>query len=431
MIVAIMIAMDASPSNERIDLGQVVASAYREKIFVTWALRLALGFLIALIVSILTLDYLGPWSLIPAVVVGAAATWRANARRMLQMGAEYLRDPSLPVSFTLSNTESVDAINVRPGDWACRQRRAATKQVKSIDGTENKPPTEDKAMILKWVIATTASRDERDLVLRFSDGDVERPQAKNQYYRFRPKRMAISSESVQEAARVLGDLLSLLVAGSAPELDLARSLTNYYSEPSVHRALRAGLSKKLIEQDNGLGKFFLELCAVFSRRIDERLRRNCLVGMSPAGEVWIKSSGMPLSKEGKPGFGSRAGARYSAESLAFRPVGSGQSTNTADTSNDQPRESETENQTVRSPRKNSDGPAIMLSTAICGGGAGLAALLNRQIIWERIIFVLLVSLAGCAFLALICSGLLYMAMWWRAGRRTSNQDDTPAKPKHD
>jgi hypothetical protein len=197
----------------RIDPGQMVAATRRESPGLLRLLRLAVGAVASFIVLTLTGNILGPWSFLPAIVIGSAAAYGANGRRLLQIGAEIAgqSDRSIPMSANPREPELVRAMNILPGDWICpadtykeileeaqqkylRQReraemlRTASGQVeKASDDHSDQAGMKDPAIPLKYVIATEGSPDEKNMILKLENGDKPELSRYQPCYRRRPK----------------------------------------------------------------------------------------------------------------------------------------------------------------------------------------------------------------------------------------------------
>jgi len=248
------------------------------------------------VVLISTGNVLGSWSLLPAIIVGAATAWRSNGRRLLQIGAELASQSNRSIlkSAMPSNTELVSAINIHPGDWACpddkyqriceeaerqqrrlqdvlEKRHAASGQIDESQRVGYQKVAKDPAIPLELVITMSESSDKKKLTLRLASGDLWEARRLQLFYRHRPK-AGSTSKPIEDASLALDELLTSLGSGGASESDLISKLGKSHSEASVHRALRAALSHRLIKQEVRLGRSFREICAVFSPRMDARLR---------------------------------------------------------------------------------------------------------------------------------------------------------------
>jgi len=220
--------VNARGGDQRIDPRQLAARTVRDAPAILRLPRLAVGFVAAFVVLISTGNVLGSWSLLPAIIVGAATAWRSNGRRLLQIGAELAgqSNPSISHSAMPSNTDLVQAFNIYPGDWACpkvkyqRIREEAERQRRRLQGPAEKRRAtsgqadesqregdqivaEDPAIPLEWVIAISDSPDKKKLILRLVGGDVYGAPKGQQFYRCRPKAMPSSKPSIGEASLAL------------------------------------------------------------------------------------------------------------------------------------------------------------------------------------------------------------------------------------
>lgn len=420
-----------------------------------WPPRLILGFVAAFVVLIFTGKILGIWFLLPAVIIGAVTTWRSSGRRLLQIGAELAGQstPSLWTSAVPGNTELVSAINVLPGDWAysylryqkiykaaerehrrlqelAGKRRAAPGQTDASQSEDDRPVMKVPVIPLEWVIATAESTDRKRLNLRFASGDVDDVRQNQQYYRRRPKNKPISKKTIEEASAALSELLGSLASASMSEIDLLKKLVRSYSDASAQRALRAGLSQRLIQQEVGFGRLIREICAVFSPGMEIRLRRSCTLSLSPAGEAWVRENNFPASDdassmtaENKNDLGTIN--NFFIGDSTFYTVVSPRDAAASDNSPSQGPNTPagcpiSGSETAEDKGDSRDGLTVAWSAGVSATGAGLAALLlSGEAPWQRALFVSLIFVSGCAFLILIFAGLPNLIASYRSRHRKS------------
>ena len=426
----------------RIDPPQIVTVNVRETPVILWTLRLMLGLAAAFIVLVFTAASMGLWSLIPAVTLSALVIWKANGRRILQIGAEFLPDPSVPDSPRPRNTERVSAISLQAGDWVCSektykgiladlqlaQERTASGQAEAGQSQESGgQPAEDPVIPLRRVIVMAESPDQKNLQLIFADKDREEPARGEVYYRHRPKGKRVPSQPVQEASEALSRLLIFLAMGKVSESDLISELMISYPEPSVHRALRAALAQQLVEQEI-FGRLFRELCAVFSRKIDEGLRRKCLLSLSEAGTLWVEGGNAlwhdkENREKGKSNFMPGTVNIIITDSRA-----SVHDRTTSSSSNDQPHEAEAENQVTKTPDDGSGAGVASLSGTVAGASAAIAALINRGALWGRAVFISFVIVSVCTFVIAIFAFAPIVVSWWQEQHSASPKGDISAGP---
>lgn len=446
----------AAGGDRRIDPRQVVAKTVPETPAWLWLPRLVLGFVAAFAVLVFTGNILGLWFILPAVIVGAVTTWRSNGRRLLQIGAELvgqsahpLRAPAMP-----SNAELVSALNILPGDWAyshlryqrkfkeaereyrrlwelAEKRRVASGQTDASQSEYDQSAMRAPAIPLEWVVATAESSGHERLILRFASGDVDDVGRNQQYYRRRLKAKPVSKKSIAEASLALSELLGALASTAAFEDHLLNKLVRSYSDASVHRALRAALSQRLVEQEVGFGRLIREVCAVFSLNMEIKLRQSCVLSLSKAGDAWVRGAGVATS-----GNASSTAANNKPEpgtvnnffigDSTFYTVVSHQAGAVSDDSTAQSADCSKGGRAFSGsgPTKdsddNSDSLTIAWSAGVSATGAGLAALfLTGEAPWQRAVFISLIFVSGCTFVILICVGLPNLTDRWRARRRKS------------
>lgn len=415
--------MANSVGSLRIDPSQMVAATRRESLGLLWLLRLALGFVASFIVLILTGNILGPWSFLPAIIVGSVAAYAANGRRLLQIGAEMAGSSgrSVPTSATPSNPELVSVINILPGDWVCsadkykniledaerkdrhqreltERRRAASGHTEEALDDSNHEVTKEPPIPLEFVIAIDETSDKKKIILESRDVlEISRDQL---CYRRRPKVRPIGAPAIRDASQALSGLLAALVQGSAHESDLINKIAESYHETSIHRALRGALSQGFIEQEVGLGKAFLEIGAIFSLRVDAGLRRKCVVSLSQAGSIWTQSgTASEFRKEGSeaPRTKSESGTTNNLifGDQVFHTVVSAQYFGKS--GNRPPRRQKASEESVVAQTQRaeashdaSDGLTVAWSAGVSATGAGLAALfLTGEAPWQRAFLSLL------------------------------------------
>jgi hypothetical protein len=445
----------------RIDPSQMIAATRRESPGLLWLLRLALGFITSVIVLVFTGNLLGPWSFFPAIVVASVAAYAANGRRLLQIGAEIIGQSSrsIPTSATPSNPELVLVVNIFPGDWVCsadkykniledadrkdrrqrdlaERRRVASGQTGVALNNNSQEVTKEPPIPLEFVIATDETSDKKRIMLESRDVlELSRDQF---CYRRRPKVRPTGAPAIKDATQALSELLTALAQGSAHESDIINKLAESYHESSIHRALRAALSQRFIEQEVGLGRAFRELCAIFSLRMDAVLRRKCLVSLSQAGNIWTQSgTALEFRKEGSEAFGPESKSRitnnYIFGNQIFHTTISAQYFGKS--GNHPPRMQKasgedsvvTETRRVEANHDVSDGLTVAWSAGVSATGAGLAALfLTGEAPWQRAFFISLIFISCCTFVILILAGPPSVMSWWRRLRSTPPRRDASA-----
>lgn len=449
--------------DRRLDPRQIVARVARESPVLLWLPRLALGVVASFIVLIGTANILGSWSLLPASIAAAATACAANGRRLFQIGAEIAGESgrSVPVSATPSNTDLVDAINICPDDWICshakykkmledeerkerrqrelsERRRTALGLVETTRNGAGQSVAEALAIPLELVIAV--SPDEKEITLRIANGDVLCVPHDERFHRRRPKVRRGYQPAIEEASLALSELLAVLAKSSLSESYLINSLVKRHSDVSVHRALRAALSRGLIDQHAGPGRIFREACAIFSPRMDTGLRRKSVVSLSRAGKVWVQSGNTPP-------FRKRGGGTYGPKSSpgtihnifiggqTFHTVVLGQ---TVGESGDRPPQGQktsegqsvvTEGQGEEANNEDSANYIMAWSAGVSATGAGLAALfLTGEAPWQRALFFSLILISGFTFVILIFTGLPKMMSWRSELRHSPPRRDASSNP---
>jgi hypothetical protein len=441
----------------------MVAGTARESPARLWLLRLAVGIVASFIALMSTVNVLGLWTFLPSIVVGAATAWTANGRRLLQIGAEIadLSVQSLPNSVRFSNSETLSAAEILPGDWVCRfvryriileyaerkdsrkrelaeRRRAASRQSNHDSNSDDRAVKEDPAIPLEQVIVIDKSSDNREIQLTFASGRKLNSPRDEMFYCRRLKGRKINTPAVHQDSQALGELLTTLARRSSTESDLIQNLAKSYPYASIHRALRAAISQRMIEQEIGLGRVFQEACAIFSSRMDTGLRHRCTVSLSQAGEVWTRRAG---GAESRKGDGQAAEARSAPGTINNLFIGSifqGGSAQPADVSAYRSARGqgagEEHPEAVQSQRSKvnhdeSDGYKLAWSAGVSATGAALAALLlTGQAAWQRALFISLIFISGCAFVVLILAGLPELTSRWRRLFRALLKRDTAHNP---
>jgi len=438
---------DAAGGDPRIDPRQMVARVPQEGTVSRCLVRVVIGAIVWLIVLTCTVKFLGPWSLLPSIVLGIAAALTTNPRRVLQIWAEIAGQPRWSISRSMPSgrTSLVSAADILPGDWVFRRdlykvvlkdhqrkalmqlelaerRRAALGQAKEAGNNNDPAVTSDPPPIqLVLVIATGESAYKKKVALKFANGVILNTPRDERWYRWRPDAKPIDA-SIQKASLALPELLKVLAAGSRAESDLLDELSRSHCDDAVHRALRAALSSGMIKQHFGLGRFGQEAAATFSSRLDAKLRRRCVVSLSNAGTLWLQSSNAP-----KPRKETRDAAGSKSESSTTNHIHQTYNTlifpqATAATS-DPPvwrkRVQGAHPAVIGSERTDadkaaSDAPALTLLAAIGGVSGTLASLLvNHPAQWQRAVFITASVICIVTLIFLIYALLSTVMSQWR------------------
>ena len=400
------------------------------------------------------------FALLPAIVIGSAAAYAANGRRLLQIGAEIAGQSgrSIPMSATPREPELVCVMNILPGDWICpadrykkileeakqkdlrkRERaeilRTASGLAERAPDNSNQAGMKDPAIPLEFVIATEGSPDKKNIILKLENRDVLELSRDQSCYRRRLKYKP--NRAPGEASLVLTELLTALDRDSTYESDLIGHLAEIFYEIPIHHALRAALSQGFIKQKVGLERAFQEVCAIFSLRMDAGLRRKCLVSLSQAGKIWVQSGIAPEpqmqakeASEPKSAYGTTN--NYFTGPLILHTVISARYFGKSGDRPPHRRKSPEEYPTATGRRAEanhdtSEGLAVAWSGCVSATGAGLAALLlTGEAPWQRALFISLIFISSCTFLILILAGLPSMMSRWRELRSTPPRRDAAA-----
>lgn len=452
---------DIAGNQRRLDPRVMVAATRTERPSLLWFARGVLGVAIAIMILILLSNTLKLWSLLPAIVVGAAAIYKSNGQGLLQISAEISshrgHDP-VPSSALPKEPELVLAIDIRPGDWILsqfayerklqeteakdRRRREADEERQRVSGgTERiasrsaQNPKPLPAKVLAQVIVAERTAD-KTMHLGFSDGKDSVVFDDDAFYRRRPRRILSFPPTVQEASEALTDLLTLVDSGSMYENDLIESLSTGHSGDSVRRALRAALRGRLVTHKLGIGRCLREASAIFSPRMSAALRHKRIITLSEAGEMWVRSgSTSPAEKklgESDP-LGQQAHTRdanvhsYFINKPSFHAPVTIRGPVTRGDSRSRDKASYPERSHVAQTRPASPAPSggaeslgaiVVWSAGVSAAGASLAALLaEAHTPWLRALFISLTFLAACAFVILVGAGLASLLSWRRARER--------------